>query len=447
MGDTSRVVFRLGWSAAVTALALALSACADGGEPPRTDPSALNQPVARCPQPVGDDARRLPVWDLYVVEANWETLHEDVGADVEVPAQLCIGGRLSPIDLELQGTSGRLRDKKSFKLKLKRDHALSEVGFEDDGDASIDKVFLRAVWIDHSMIREAVAFDLWRQMGHKAPRTSYANLRINGDYWGLYTVVEPVDKDYIERNGYPAGGQLYKATRKHGSRADFAPGRNLVKAFEDKTDKGSESRADLARLMAALQTTPLDEESFEREIDPVFSLDAYIDRMVWLAFTRNGDAVAQNFYLYNAPMDGQDFWYQIPWDSDLCMGANWRDRDVAVPADQSLLLDGGNHFGRRLTQVPGIRERYRDRFLEVMDTVLTAPVVLGFIEEHAERVRHDLAQDQQRWQRIVPPDEAFEVIRNFVAERPGLLRRGLEAMFAPGMEVPISPPDSIEEEI
>jgi hypothetical protein len=425
MVDAKRVAHWLG----VTTLVLVGSACVLDA-PLGTRPSVLAKPVTRCLTAWPQSALQLPVWDLFVVDAAWEALHEDVHADVEVDAQLCIGGVLESIELELQGSSGRDRDKKSFKIKFTRDHELAYVGFEDDRDASIDKVFLKASWGDQSLIREAVAFDLWRQMGHDAPRTGFANLRINGDYWGLYAVVEPVDKDYLRRNDYPEGGRLYKATRKYGSRADFAPGRNLVRAFEYKGDEDSEeSRADLERLVETLQETELDDASFEREIDPIFPIDDYLDRMLWVSFTRNGDAVAQNFYLYNAPRDDHDFWYQIPWDSDLCMGSSWRDRDAVVPPHVSLLLEGGNYFGERLTRVPGIRKRYADRFRLVLEEILTEAVVLDHLERRADRVRNDLAEDQLRWQRNVPPDEAFDVMRNFLVERPPILREALDAMW------------------
>ncbi|HET6340340.1 MAG TPA: CotH kinase family protein [Polyangiales bacterium] len=427
MVDASGAAHRLGL---VTVLLIG-SGCVDV-EPPQTRPSALSQAVTSCEGAKPAAAFQLPVWDLFVVDEHWNALFADVKADVEVDAQLCMNGVLEPIELELQGTSGRTRDKKSFKIKFKRDHALSEVGFEAEArsHALIDKVYLKAVWIDQSMIREALAFDLWREMGHKAPRSGFANLRINGDYWGLYNVVEPVDDEYLERNDYPANGHLYKATRKHGSRADFVPGRNLEKAFEDKTDDGPPSRADLGYLVETLQETPLDEESFERDIDPIFPIDDYLDRMIWVSLTRNGDAVAQNYYLYNAPRDGHDHWYLIPWDSDLCMGANWRDRDAVVPSDVSLMLDGRNYYGRRLTMVPSIRERYVERFHEVLDEVLPEAVMRSHLEARAARVRVDLMKDQGRWQRHVTPDEAFDVIRNFVAERPGILRTALQETFA-----------------
>jgi hypothetical protein len=80
--------------------------------------------------------------------------------------------------------------------------------------------------------------------------------------------------------------------------------------------------------------------------------------------------------------------------------------------------------------VPSIRERYVERFRQVIDKVLFEPVVLRYIEQRAGRVRHDLGVDQRRWQNNVAPDEAFEVIRQFIAERPGRLRAALGDPFS-----------------
>lgn len=436
------------WRRLGLALLLLVGSGCEGRGELRTRPTSLSEPVESCKGVVSPHGLKLPTWDLFVVDASWAALMADVNADVEVSAQICLGGQLEPIGLELQGTSGRTRAKKSFKIKLGRDHTLTEVGLAADSRELIDKVYLKAVWIDPGMIRESVAFDLWRSMGHDAPRTDFANLRINGDYWGLYSVVEPVDKDYLRRNGYPKGGRLYKATRKHGSRADFAPGRDLTKAFEDKNADGEmEWRGDLEALVTTLQETPLEQEAFEREIDPIFSLDDYIDRIAWVSYTRNGDAVAQNFYLYNYPEDDHDSWSLIPWDSDLCLGSSWRGPDVVVPADVSLMLDGGNYFSKRLTATPGLRERYVARYRALLDDVFTEAQVTAFIERRANRVRADLPSEQARWHRTGDPEDAFDVMRTFATERPEVLRTGLaEQITMPTEgEEPVGTTEDIDE--
>ena len=105
------------------------------------------------------------------------------------------------------------------------------------------------------------------------------------------------------------------------------------------------------------------------------------------------------------------------------------------------MLDGSNYFGRRLTKVPGLRERYVERFREVLDDVLTESVVQGHLDRHAARVRQDLEEDQLRWGRHVSPDEAIEVIRDFVPARVEALRHGLDTTFGPEGEhtAPVAP--------
>jgi len=385
------------------------------------------------------DELEIPVWDLIVEEDAWDTLHADENADVEVDAEVCIERERYPIELELQGSSTRGLPKKSFNLKFNRDKRLGGSPFGDGEEVDEDgigKILMKAMLNDHSLIREAIAFDLFRAMGGEAPRIGFANLRINGDYWGLYVLVEPINEDYLLRHGYPPKGQLYKATRKHGSFADFQPGRDLSRAFEskelndwdedeDENEEQSEDRADIERLVQVLQEAPLTDEAFAADVDPTFPLDAYFERLIWVSWTQNGDGTAQNFYLYNTPHEGRDYWHQLPWDSNICFGADWADPDAVRPPNAALLFDGRNYFGRRLVQVPGVRERYIARFHEVLDEVLTPDVVFERFEHYSTLVEHDLAIDQQRWQRNIDPSTAFDALVDFFEERPDALREGL----------------------
>jgi spore coat protein H len=400
----------------------------------------------------------LPTWDLIVELDDWDALHDDVHASVEVDASACIEGELYPIELELQGNSTRTLPKRSFDLKFNRGKRLAGSPYSDGEepyDDGIGKILMKAMFYDQSLIREALAFDLFRVMGGEAPRIGFANLRINGAYWGLYVLVEPINEDYLLRHGYPPRGQLYKATRKHGGLADFEPGRRLSLAFESKElddwdddsdddndheDEGAgeedeephKDRSDLERLVHTLQRTPLTDAAFEADIEPIFPLAAYFERLIWVAWTQNGDGTAQNYYLYNAPYEGRDYWYQMPWDSNLCFGADWRDQDAVRSPEASLLLDGRNHFGERLVQVPGVRDRYVARFRDVLDDVLTPDVVFERFEHYSRLVEHDLAIDQQRWRRNTDPSTAFDALVEFFMARPDALRKGLDRLQAQG---------------
>jgi spore coat protein H len=414
--------------------------------------------VVDCAEPARDDyAPELPVFDLYVNQEDWDALHVDVEADVEVDASVCFRGERYPIELELQGATARRAEKKSFDFKFNRGKRLpGDVWNDGENSGPLDKLILKAMAKDQSLIREAVAFDLVRAMGNDAPRNGFANLRINGDYWGLYVLVEPVDDEFLTRRGYPAGGTLYKATRSLGSFADFAKGRELNQAFEnksedkdedkeqegehddedDETDEGSRWE-DLESLVAALQDTPLELNAFEREIDPIFSLEAYFDRLAWVSFTQNGDAVAQNFFLYNAPQEERDHWTLLPWDSDVCAGVHWRDPDRKLAPDENPMIDGGNHFSRRMLEVSELRARYVARFQGLLESVLTTELAVQRAHVHGQHIAHDLALDQERWERNMPPEAALEWVVDFFNERPAVLQRELGREAALGEEEPL----------
>ncbi len=368
----------------------------------------------------------LPTWDLYVSDEAWLALHEDVQAEVSVDALLCVQGRAYPIDLELQGASTRKLRKKSFDLKFHKQRPLEEAPF--GAPESLRRILLKAMANDQSGIREALAFETWRELGHIAPRVGFANLRINGAYWGLYNLLEPINEEFLARHGFPADGHLYKAIRTKQGRADFRPGRDLHTCFEDKSDQESDAWPDLNALVNKLQRTPLRYDAFAKDIDSVFPLAPYIDRMIWIAVSQNSDAVAQNFYFYNAPVDGQDAWTMFPWDSNVAFGAHWSDPYAVLPADTYTLVRDGAIFGSRLLQVKELRAQYIERFHALLDGELAAEPLLARAQRLFAQVRQDLSADQQRWGRKVAPDEAFTVIESYLRARPDVLHAELDAL-------------------
>ena len=48
------------------------------------------------------------------------------------------------------------------------------------------------------MLRERLAFLVFEAMGIAAPRNAFARLTVNGEYWGLFALVEPVSKPFLE---------------------------------------------------------------------------------------------------------------------------------------------------------------------------------------------------------------------------------------------------------
>ncbi len=68
------------------------------------------------------------------------------------------------------------------------------------------------VW-DASAMAETLAYRAWRLADNPAPRTGYADVYINGELRGLYTIVQPMDGQFVEEWWEGPHGALYEMTR------------------------------------------------------------------------------------------------------------------------------------------------------------------------------------------------------------------------------------------
>ena len=77
-----------------------------------------------------------------------------------------------------------------------------------------DKVVLRSEWNDAAlMVRNKLSTDLYNKLGSPVVRVEYARLSVAGTYWGLFTLEEHIDADFLECRKLPVddvGTALYK---------------------------------------------------------------------------------------------------------------------------------------------------------------------------------------------------------------------------------------------
>lgn len=107
-------------------------------------------------------------------------------------AALTYNGR---IEIEVRGSSSQALDKKQYSFTTllsdnitKNDVPLLGMPIQNDW-------ILSGLAFDPSLIRDHVSFELSRQIGEYASRSVYCELVINGDYRGLYMVVEKIKID------------------------------------------------------------------------------------------------------------------------------------------------------------------------------------------------------------------------------------------------------------
>ncbi len=193
---------------------------------------------------------------------------------------------------------------------------------------------------DPSMIRELYSYDLLNRAGVYAPKTGSAKLYIKiGNkpslYFGLYTIIEPVDKSFLKKRFGPNGndGNLYKCLwQQHGPATLKASinGKIGVKNFDTgyfpsyqrDTNETNTDYSDIINFSNNI--TNLTGSAFKTYIEANFEVDRFLRFLaanVLLGMPDDYWSMGNNYFLYfNNETKKIDF---IPYDYDHGLGGGW----------------------------------------------------------------------------------------------------------------------------
>ncbi len=270
-----------------------------------------------------DDTQLHEIKLSFSESAYWDTLSSYYlafrsfsGADIPyLAAKVNIDGHtLDSIGVRLRGKSSygyATEFKKPFKLDLNE----FVNGQHYNG---IKKVNLHNGACDPSMLRDFIAYDVMRTAGVKAPRVAHCKLYINEIYWGVYTMIEQIDKTFVEDNFSSGKGDLYKNNDWSSLEwlgSEVAPYQEI---FEKKTNE-TEEWTNFIEFIDVVNNTP--DAEFASAIQKVFNVDNYLKILAVDVALDNWDSYIvnrRNWYLYHNPTT--DLFEWIPWDYNLSMG-------------------------------------------------------------------------------------------------------------------------------
>lgn len=258
--------------------------------------------------------------DLELSEASLASLAEDPREDV--PAGLGFAGERWEVGLKLKGSRSfrDLSEKASFKIDV---HEYNE----EQRFFGIKRLTLNNMIQDPTMASERLSYRLHALVGTPAPRHGYARVRVNGELFGLYTLVETMDEQLLARV-FPGDdqGNLYEG----GYGGDFTEGCAPLFTQQEGED---ESRADLSALIDELVAAS--PEALLPTLEARFDLEALLDLWAVELISSNNDAYAtlgNNFLVYHAP--GADRWTMLPWGADQAFAG-----EPGLPALQGALAE------------------------------------------------------------------------------------------------------------
>lgn len=251
----------------------------------------------------------------------WDSLvyYYNQGNEQYMVAAVTINGVLiDSVGVRLKGNSSysHPNNKKPFRLSFDEYR-------EDQRWDGLKGIHLNNCWGDPTFIREKLHLDFCRDAGVKAPRANYANLYLNGQLWGFYSLVEHVDKRFLSSRYGNTDGNLFKAVDGFGSPliSDFrwygSAASNYFNRYELKTEESTTAWPDLVRTLDTLNNSPNTLTALPTQVnlssvykafavDNIFAnLDSYIGG-------------GRNFYFYYCTPDHKMEW--IVWDVSLSIG-------------------------------------------------------------------------------------------------------------------------------
>ena len=346
-------------------------------------------------------ADRVVDVDLAISQADWDALLVDPRQDVWVPATLTYDGVTVPqIAMRLKGNSSRFsvdqRGSERFSFKLDIDELVP--GQKLFG---VDKLNLNNVFKDPSYLRERLASEVYQAAGVPAARVTHARVTRNGELFGLYVVVEQVDKDFLRDRFADASGNLYKPEIPTG---DLVWRGATIDAYPGMELKTNEDAPDHTALLAMLDVlNHAADAELETALGAVLDVDAVLRYLAATTALVNLDSYAgtgHNYYLYADPSTGK--FAPIAWDANEAFG-NFGcmlapSALLALPYDQPICGPAGQRpLIMRVLAVPAWRAAYEQHLRDLLAGAFATAAITTRVDTLAALVRADVQQDPTRF--------------------------------------------------
>ena len=280
---------------------------------------------------------------------DWSTLQARYLENTFYPADISVDGyTVRNVGIRSRGTGSR--DPRKPGLRVTFDRYVDDQTF-----AGLKGLVLDNFRQDPGMMKEGLSMALYARMGLAAPRVAHARVFINGNYLGLYAVIEPIDKRFLQRTLGEDTGYLYEFEWSGAYRFEWLGGEPLryEEMFESETRESEPAAQRLSTLVQAINATTREStNAWQRTMSRYFDFERLFAYLAVEMFLADHDGLAgdwgiNNFYLYRFA-DNDRFQF-LPWDKDV----NFREVDFDVYEPLK-----GNHLFETALQFGSLRDIY-----------------------------------------------------------------------------------------
>ena len=251
---------------------------------------------------------------------------------------------------------------------------------------------------------------------------------INGEYWGISYLMEYYDQRYLqvkhgvnEKNTVIINGDLSIQDGKEGDQESFV---RLAKFVKDNDLSKPENYSYVANMI---------------------DIDSYIDYKIAEIIAANMDWPGNNERMWRVlkPEDkpfGDGKWRWMMYDMDLSFWEPTHNTlKVAMYGDPNVWVtvtvgETSTLLFRKLLENEEFRKRFLERFEYILNVVFDENRVVKIIDEHADRIKTEIALHSRRWGKpeIDNWESEIEWMKEFARERKDYIREYLNEIFRIG---------------
>lgn len=303
------------------------------------------------------------------------------------------------VGFRLRGNTSRYSQKKSFKISF--NEYVSGRRYQ-----GVKKINLNGEHNDPTLIREKLFYDTWKKAGMVERRTSFVRVYINHTYYGLYTNLEEMDKDWLQKVYGEKSGNLYKCTwpadlvylgNNQQTYKDILSGSSTGgRAYDLQTNEEVDDYSDLVELMTVLNQ-PAD-AAFATQISQKIDVDGLLKAFALDIASGNWDDYMynkNNYFLYHNTGTGKfEF---ISYDTDNTFGVDWIGRDWATRN----CLDWFNHsearpLATKILSIPAFDAKFQRYLDTIARNIINPDAVFPHIDSLKSLISEAVFEDTYR---------------------------------------------------
>ncbi len=269
---------------------------------------------------------------------------------------------------------------------------------------------------DPTWLRQLLGPVMVQQMGGYAPRYGWARLWVNGQPFGLYQMLEHVDKHFYKVNFANNDGNEYQ--RKNSCVGLNCPA-GICANIASKYIGDPGAATELVAAATLIKSEP--DATWPTKIDAIIDMDSLLAEYAWEAIASDIDTLAaagQNFTIYvNQLTAKMEF---IPTGQDLVMGGyknGWYDlwKPWGTPCTWcGARIDDGY---TRIVNTPALKAKLIEKMQIIHCGLFSTAKFIPMIQAYKKFLWPDLTQDPKGFLTANQINTAYAVLEKYVTDR------------------------------